>query len=353
MIIRFEDVEKYVYGGSILGSGGGGSIKDGVENGKLATQISPIKLMDIEEMDEDNIAVTISVVGVQSKGRVLPYHHIRTIQLMENFDVKIDGFISSECGPMAITHGWIQASIYNKPIIDCPCDGRAHPTAVMGAIGLHKIKDYTSIQSAAGGDKNLEIVVKGDIETTSKIIRQFSVEAGGSVAVARNPVKISYLAKNGAKRAIKQAYEIGEVLINTKKPYEKIEAVMGMLNGEIICVGEVKAKRLISKGGFDVGFIDITDEKKDVYRITFVNEYMSIHVWDKIKVMFPNLINIFNIETGMPLNSVEVKIEDKVALTYVDAGRIKLGSGVMDPEVYKQLEKMLLDEISMEISFKK
>jgi len=351
--IRFEDVEKYVYGGAVLGGGGGGSINEGLKMGKIATQISPIKLLDIDEMNDEDTVVTISAVGTQSKGYILPSHHINTVKLLEKFGVKIDGFIGSECGAMAITHGWIQSAVYGKPLVDCPCDGRAHPTAVMGAIGLHKIKDYISIQAASGGERNLEIIVRGNIETTSKIIRLFSIEAGGIVAVARNPVKISYLAKNGARGAIKQAEEIGEAIINAKKPLEKIENSMKILGGKIICMGEVRSKRLMSKGGFDIGFIDIMDEGNNKYKVTFVNEYMSIHKWDEIKALFPDLINIFNLETGLPLNSTEVEVEDKVAITHVPSTNIKLGSGLMDMEVYKPIEEILLKELNLEISIKK
>ncbi|MEM0264966.1 MAG: DUF917 family protein [Candidatus Methanomethylicia archaeon] len=352
-IIKPIDVEKYVYGGAVLGGGGGGSISEGLKMGKLATQIKPINLLDIEEMDEEDVVVTVSVVGTQSRGLVLPWHHIRTIKLLERFEVKIDGFIGSECGPMAITHGWIQSAVYNKPLVDCPCDGRAHPTAIMGAIGLHKVKDYISIQAATGGERNLEIIVRGDIETTSRIIRLFSIEAGGMVAVSRNPVKIEYLARNGAKGAIKQAGEVGEAMLDVEKPLEKIEAAMKTLGGRIICIGEVRAKRLLSKGGFDVGFIDVIDEENNKYKVTFVNEYISLHEWDNVKATFPDLINIFNLETGLPLNSTEVELEKKVVITHVDSNKIKLGSGLMDIDVYKPIEKILLEELNLEVAIKR
>ncbi|MCS7366745.1 MAG: DUF917 family protein [archaeon YNP-WB-062] len=351
-IIRLGDVEKYVYGGAVLGGGGGGSIEEGVKIGRIATQISPIKLLDVDEMRAEENLVTISMVGVQSKGVILPYHHIRIIELMKMFNVNVDGLIGSECGATAVTHGWIQAAVYGKPVVDCPCDGRAHPTGVMGAMGLHKIRDYRTVQVACGGEENLEIIVSGSIEATSRIIRQFSMEAGGCVAVARNPVKVDYAKRNGAPGALKQAYKIGEAILSVDKPEDRIESAMKTLNGKIICRGEVRGKRMEVEGGFDVGYIEVVDEGNELYKVAFVNEYMSVHKWDETVTTFPNLINVFSLKTGLPLNSAEVKLEDPVAITVTDKNAIKIGEGLRDRKLYEPIKRIMKDKLNLEVEFK-
>ena len=98
---------------------------------------------------------------------------------------KIDAFITNECGG-SIFNGWVPAAILGLSLVDAPCNGRAHPTGLMGSMGLHRIKDYISVQSAVGGNpeigKHLEAVFKGALESTSSLVRQCAVCAGGLVA---------------------------------------------------------------------------------------------------------------------------------------------------------------------------
>ncbi|RLE51157.1 MAG: hypothetical protein DRJ21_00750, partial [Candidatus Methanomethylicota archaeon] len=213
VVSNFNEAKAYVYGGAILGGGGGGSISSGLEIARIALNIAPIEIIEPKEADLNSIVTTVSAVGVQSKGRLMPWHYIRAVELLQSIGVDIDYLISSECGPMAVVNGWIQSAALGIPILDCPCDGRAHPTGVMGSMGLHKIKDYISIQTAVGGGPSRrdssEIIVSGKLEVTSRIIRLFSVEVGGVVAVARNPVTVKHTIENGAPNALSLAFNIG------------------------------------------------------------------------------------------------------------------------------------------------
>ena len=69
------------------------------------------------------------------------------------------------------------------PVVDVPCNGRAHPTGVMGSMNLHKVKDYKTVQACVGGNpdtgNHVECFFEGSIEHTSKLVRLASIEAGG------------------------------------------------------------------------------------------------------------------------------------------------------------------------------
>ena len=81
------------------------------------------------------------------------------------------------------------------PLIDAPCNGRAHPTGVMGSLNLHRDPNYITTMTCVGGRKELgrhvECTVTGSIDHCSKLVRAAAVEAGGLVAVIRNPVKLA------------------------------------------------------------------------------------------------------------------------------------------------------------------
>ena len=41
------------------------------------------------------------------------------------------------------------------PLIDAPCNGRAHPTGVMGSLNLHRDPNYITTMTCVGGRKEL------------------------------------------------------------------------------------------------------------------------------------------------------------------------------------------------------
>ncbi|MEU1436303.1 hypothetical protein ABZ438_19720 [Streptomyces sp. NPDC005786] len=100
------------------------------------------------------------------------------------------------------------------PVVDLACNGRAHPSSVMGAMGLHQEENYLSSQGYAGGEPYayVEGSVSGGLEATSNVVRRASVEAGGWVGVARNPVEVGYAVRHGAPGAIGQIFGIGVAL---------------------------------------------------------------------------------------------------------------------------------------------
>ncbi len=342
-----EIIEAAAIGGGVLGGGGGGSIKEGIHIGKLALSIGEPKIASIEEISKDSTLITVSMVGAPTmKGYVKPIHSIKAIELLQNIGMKIDGFISSENGGTSSLNGWFQSAVFGIPVVDAPCDGRAHPTALMGSMGLHKIKNYISIQSAVGGNlrtgKYIEILIKGNLIEISKFIRQASISAGGLVAVARNPISLSYIKENAAIGAITQAIEIGKAMLKAKKDgaKEMIEAASRTLNGKIVSEGIVKEVKLETKGGFDIGSV-LIKSNNGVFLLTFWNEYMTLEINKKRIGTFPDLITTLSLENGLPIPSAEIKKGMKVAILHAPKENLKLGSGIKDPEILKEVEKSL------------
>ena len=76
---------------------------------------------------------------------------------------------------------------------------------------LHRLADYTTVQACVGGNpdtgNHIECFFEGTIDHTSKMVRLASIEAGGLVAVARNPVKVSYARENCALGGVSYAID--------------------------------------------------------------------------------------------------------------------------------------------------
>ncbi len=215
IIDETRHVKAAVYGGAFLGGCGGGSIEKELRLGELAVKLGGIKILEAHEVDDDDILITSSAVGGPStKREVKPSLFINSIRVLEECGVKVNCLVTAENGGFNTVNGWVQSAALEIPVADIPCNGRAHPTILMGSMGLHRDPKYTSIQVAVGEDENnrISVLVRGNLTWTSRIIREISVSTDSILAVARNPVKASYAKKHGAPGAISMALKIGEAI---------------------------------------------------------------------------------------------------------------------------------------------
>lgn len=344
--INEEIVENAVLGGALLGGGGGGSIEEGKKLGKLALAVGIITLIDLDELQDDAMLVTVSAVGAPAaKEQFLkPMHYVKAIQLIERTGVRVDGLITCENGGLATMNGWFQSAVMGIPVVDAPCNGRAHPIGLMGSAGLQKVKDYISKQAAVGGDPDkdryLEVYVAANIFEASRIIRQVAVSAGGLVGVARNPITVKYARESNAIGGISQAIKLGKIMREAKEKSCKymIEKVLEFLGGTVITEGTIQKVELKTVGGFDVGNIKIIDGK-ELYELSFWNEYMCLENKGQRIGTFPDLIATVDLETGLPLPTAEVREGQSVVILHIPRQNLKLGAGMKDPGLYKQIEE--------------
>ncbi|AEC51408.1 hypothetical protein PNA2_0491 [Pyrococcus sp. NA2] len=341
--VNEEIAELAVLGGAFFGGGGGGDLKLGLKHAKLAVELGDVIIVDIDSVSRDKQVVTASLVGAPASKEkyVTPSHMVRSTNLMiEIFDVEIGGIISSENGGYSTINGWIQSAVLEIPIIDAPADGRAHPTGIMGSMGLHKLKDYISMQVAVGGYKEryVEVVIRGNLERTTRVIREAAVQAGGLVAVTRNPVSPDFIKENAAIGAISKAIEVGRIIKeNMSDPREMMHKLGEHLGGKVIGIGEVVDVKLETKGGFDIGRILVSGG----YEIKFWNEYMTLSKNGERLAFFPDLIVTIDMKSGIPLTSAEIRKGIEIGILVVPKENLILGAGVKDPEVLKTVEEVI------------
>ncbi|MEM2020907.1 MAG: DUF917 family protein [Zestosphaera sp.] len=352
MRIKVDDkiAEAAVLGGSFFGGGGGGDLKTGLLSARLSVELGDLYIVNVDEVPKDSHVVTASIVGAPAaKERYLkPNHMVRSAELLMDYgEVCIGGFISSENGGASTANGWIPAAALDIPVIDAPADGRAHPTGVMGSMGLHKIREYTSVQAAVGGSKEagtyVEVIARGSLAKVDKLVREASVQAGGMVAVTRNPVSPEYLKENAAVGALSKAVEVGRIMQKRYGDAEGIasEVIKYLGGGRVVDKGVVSSVSLETRGGYDIGRVMVKGGSKS-YEITFWNEYMTLEDADGVRLAtFPDLIVTLDLKTSLPLPSAEVKTSDEVLIVVIPKEFVPLGAGVKDPEILKQVETVV------------
>ncbi|HJF33328.1 MAG TPA: DUF917 family protein [Sporosarcina psychrophila] len=339
--LTMEDAKKAVYGGCILGGGGGGWIDEGLEKTAYAFKIGAPELITVDELKDTDYVACVSLVGAPSAKEIYvdSAQLVSTVERMQMEFIKpIKALMTNENGAATTTNGWLQAAAMGLPFLDAPCNGRAHPTGSMGSLNLSEVKDYTSIQAFAGGKgpKKVEGVVSATLDVSSSAVRAVSVQAGGIVAVCRNPVNIGYVKEHAAVGGITQAIELGEVFFSVPEGPERIEAVASYLKGRVIHSGIVNNFVLDETGGFDVGIVQVGD-----LELTFWNEYMTAEMNGERKGTFPDLIMTFDAETGLPLVSAEIKEGIKIAVISVPKENLKLSSTMFNEKLLRAIEPII------------
>jgi hypothetical protein len=348
-----EALEAAVLGGAILGGGGGGWIEEGRGIGQIALEKGFSEILALDDLPDDAVLLTCSAVGAPSAGSdvLTPDDFVRAVGLfLEKTKLEIHGLISSEIGALGVVNGWIQSSALKIPVIDSPCNGRAHPLGLMGSMGLNRKKDYISLQTAVGGNikrgNRVESFFRGSLEEVSKKVREEAIKAGGMVAVARNPVPASYVKDAGAPGAISMALEIGKIVLKNEEgsSEEKIKKILDFLQGDFLREGRVEKLSLKTEGGLDIGKIGIREEKR-LYELTFWNEYMTLEEEGKRIGTFPDLMMTFDSETSYPIISVQIKEGQEIVVINVPAEKLILGQGVKDLKLLGKIEKAIGKEI--------
>lgn len=338
--LLIDDIQAAVLGGAILGGGGGGFVDEGGHEARLALEVGTPQLWSVDEFDPDDWSVTVALVGAPAAPHpfLRPRHHLRALDLLQQAlpqGHRLAAINTNENGAQTTVNGWFHSAMTGLPVIDLACNGRAHPTSLMGSLGLHLESDYRSIQGYAGGaaDRYVEGVVSGRMAATSGVVRRASVDAGGVVAVARNPVTVDYAQRHGAPGAISFAIALGHSYLQGG-----LSAAARHLNGEIVATGTVRRYRCEQQEGLDIGLLELDDTAGTT--LQFVNEYMVTEQKGAQINRFPDLIMTFD-ENERPLVSAKVREGMKIHVLHAPASSLLLSRTMHMPDLYRPLEQAL------------
>ncbi|MFF1398900.1 DUF917 family protein [Streptomyces sp. NPDC058287] len=336
--LTHDDLRAAVYGGAVLGGGGGGFVERGLRTAELALQVGTPELWSTDEFADDALSATVALVGAPAAPdpQVLPTHLLRALELLRReLPSPLVALHTNENGAETTINGWFHSAMTGLPVIDLACNGRAHPSSQMGAMGLHQRDGYRSYQGYAGGKAHVYVEgsVTGRLDATSNVVRRASVEAGGWVGVARNPVEVGYATKNGAPGAISFAIELGRRLLA-----DGPAGAADHLGGEIAVTGAVREYRCEQREGLDVGVAVLDDAAGTT--LHFVNEYMALDLGGVRRAAFPDLITTFD-EAGAPLASADVTVGAQVSVLVAPAENLLLSPTMYMPELYAPLEELL------------
>jgi hypothetical protein len=349
MMIQIEtrnQLEQAILGGAFFGGGGGGFISLARKLSKdILSHGSPV-ITSPGEISPSSLVATVSFLGAPGASGtcITPEDQVRCLSLFEShLEKKVDAFISCENGAVSTINGWLLSAVSSTPVLDAPADGRAHPTGLMGSLGLEKKKGYETIQAFVGGDakkgKHVEGVVKGSLYTTAPVVRLAAASANGLIVVIRHPVSAAYAIRHGAPGAIHDALVAGDIIQSHSRygGMDVADALTRKFGGSVVADTRTVHFEMSQEGGFDKGYIRL----KSGHELYFLNEYLALDYKKKRKATFPDLIFTLDAKSGIPLSSGEIENGARTILGVIPKKRLKLGDGVRNLLNYKICEEIL------------
>jgi DUF917 family protein len=343
-------LRELAYGGAVLGAGGGGSIEAGLAAGREALALGAPRLVHIDELAPTTLTATLSIVGSvggMSGAQARPQHELALFQLAKLEKKRVGAVIASEVGPQAVTYGWRESATTGIPIVDAPCNGRAHPLGVMGSLGLNRRPLHLAAAVAIGGSASasnyVQLNLRASATKAGKMIRDASATAGIPLAVARNLLPASYVRNHAAIGGLRYAAQVGAMVLGeiTYGLDRLLQQLVRSMRGRILFSGHVKSVSLTESHGFTLGHIRMQDRHGGECTVGVCNEYLALRKERRNLATFPDLITIFDYESSLPLASPQVKMGMRVAVMGVPRSRLKLGSTMNDCSLLIPIERRL------------
>ena len=344
-----EDVPAAVTGGSVLACGGGGWVDHGYLLGRIATGLGEPRLATIDDIASDGLIVTVTAIGSPAapNWQMLPIDYVRALQLLiDALDRPVAGLITAQNGGSTTLNGWTQSAVFGIPVVDAAGNGRAQPTGKFGSMGLLNRAGYQTIQTAAGGNRAqgryLEVTVRGSVACADDILRAVSLQSGGFIAAARNPIPAAYVKEHAAIGAISYAMNLGQAMLAAQPQGAEavIAAAVGLTKGRILGRGPVRDARVDTRDSFDFARFRVDDPAGELVMHT-MNEYMAVDRDGVRLATFPDLICTLSVETGLPISVAQMREGAEVAVLVNDKADLPVGTGARLPDAYPEIEQAL------------
>ncbi len=351
-----QDAYDLIVGAKILACGGGGSDTKALENiNKTYDKGLNFTIADLTDFKpKDNICI-IGMVGggiteedkklVEGKAIVDNNPMFSAVKELELFlGEEFSAFIATELGPYNSVVPLMVAAQMGKLAIDGDCCGRSKPKI---SISTTRVKDIPiapfSIVSQFGDIQLVKTVaddVRGEL-----IARTSSRLSGGSVGVARCPMKIKEAHQAIIPHTLSLAIEVGkQVRTANEKKEQPIQAILDTLtDARVVFTGKVRDFSRTEEGGFTSGeiFLNSFDGKNHELKIWYQNEYLLSWLNSKPFVTCPDGIYIVDSKTGYGLTPWEKDFEKgrKVTVLIRDAPEIwrtEKGLQIFGPRVFSK-----------------
>lgn len=332
-----EELECIILGGAFLGGGGGGSISEAEKFKEyILNKTEKIVVKRYDEIENKEEGAIVALMGAPSKNKgkkdidfTAPNRAFQRLEKYKNTEFSF--ILPVEIGAVNTIVPFAVAADLNIPVIDGDGAGRAvpqleittyaqagispSPAAVVNGIST----DHPQLEINIAIDKtNSQQSLSDTLESTARgIVTTDEFGAVGALstycltgndlskAIIKDTISFAYHIGKEVKDAIKEGNNPTENLLNW---FDSIE-----LRHYEFGEGIVTKKSVNSAGGFDIGEIEIRDEKTgDILELKYKNEILIAYLNGEVWGMVPDLMCY--ITPQGPISNVEIKEGDRVTV---------------------------------------
>jgi len=325
-IISEQELNDIIIGAAFMGSGGGGSPKDGL---RLLDELkslnkAKVTLINYKEMLDDECAVMVAEFGSPKafmEAKSFP-ETVTAFELMQEVAAqsgkKITHLMAGELGGFNTMVPLYVAALKGVPFVDADGDGRAVPELSTCLYRIYGISLSPFTMAGSNGDSIVAYLNDPlDHKAAENIARHISMAYGqraGFCGIAANRDEIEKLVPD----SISLCMAVGKVFRESNDIETLSKALESEVDAKELFVGTISNIELGTEGGFDFGitYIDGTEAYagKSV-SIGFKNENMILKDGSgKVLGTVPDLVTLVDLDTLEPLTNADTKEGQNVAV---------------------------------------
>ena len=308
-----QEIIDILVGCTILGTGGGGSLDDGLDSVEKALAAGhEFQLLDFDEIQADahyaNPYYCGSIVPKGDQSQQRGDEIATSIRALEEFmDVQFHGLVSIEYGGGNTGEMMAAAARTGKFIVDADAAGRAVPGLQFSTYYVTENPIPPFSVGTSYGDMAIVTNVADDARAEA-LSRYMAIGSGGLVGMTDHPIQGRRLKEAVIPNALSYAGTVGRAQREAvEQGTDPIQAILTAGGGRLLFQGKVASGSGWSiQEGFTVGTIQMDGAGQDQgkqAKIWYKNENMIMWVDGQVRVTCPDLICVVETKTGYPITN--------------------------------------------------
>ncbi|SHJ24639.1 hypothetical protein SAMN02745751_02072 [Dethiosulfatibacter aminovorans DSM 17477] len=345
--LAYQETVDILVGCTILGTGGGGSLAEGLDAVKKAFgEGCEFNMIDFDEIKDDAYYVNPYFCGSISPDEEEEEEHkeleyaIRSLE--EYMDVEFDGVVSIEYGGGNTGQAMAAGARAGKFIVDADAAGRAVPELQFSTYFVTGRPIYPF--SVATKHKDTVIFTKVASDARAEVLsRMMAVATDNTVGMADHPIIGKDLKTSVIPNALSYAGKVGRIQREAlEKGLNPIAELTDKCEGTLLFEGIVTEKdtEWNIQDGFTVGSIGIKgceSFENSAFKVWYKNENMVAWRDGEVALTCPDLICVVNGETGYPITNPNCNPGNKVAVLGFkahDFWKTEKGLSILNPRFF-------------------
>lgn len=330
MLLDRDDIIDIIFGATLFGAGGGGTLQAGLNMLELIPkERQHINLVTVDTVKEDEYACMVAGIGspiameknIFSIEAVYVVRGVIDLFKKDNKDVRY--IYSGEQGGFNTMVPLYAAMMLDMPVLDLDGNGRAVPELNTGLLPIYGIPTSPLLMANNNGDIIIGFTADpNDSDGCETIARQMCIAYGMSAGFSTWMMNKNQLATTTVIGQMTQSLRVGKLLRDSTIDSEHLIPMLKTLIPGLreYIVGTITNINISTKNGFDFGTIEVTSNYGEKLYVYSKNENILVKTEDgKFLLSVPEIISLISLETKEPLTNASAKKGEKVSLVGIPA----------------------------------